>query len=118
MRTGLAIVAKRLDTGSVWVFHSEIGDLSGDQLGPAPLFRYFRGDVILERDWLKQKLGLTISGKELKALLQIDRPEYAKMLLELGRAAAAKQVQPEHLALPLEPSLSNPECTVAESAGT
>lgn len=80
-----------------WRIDGEVGDLSGDRLGPAPLLTYARYDLMLEHAWLEQELGVRISNEDLASYCAIDVPEIANDLLELGRTAAKKQVQSEHL---------------------
>ncbi len=80
-----------------WKIDGEMGDLSGDRLGPAPLLTYARYDLVLKQEWVKKELDLTITREILASFCAIDVPEIAHDLLELGRTAAKKQVQPEHL---------------------
>lgn len=81
---------------TLWPIDSEIGDLSHDRFGGGAFLHYLRYDLLLERRWLDRTLGLTATDRELAALAQMDRPEQVERLLELGRAAAAVQVQDTH----------------------
>ena len=81
---------------TLWPIDSEIGDLSHDRFGGGAFLHYLRYDLLLERRWLDRTLGLTVTEKELHALAQMDRPKQVERLLELGRAAAAVQVQDMH----------------------
>ena len=75
-----------------WEIDGEIGDLKDDQLGPAPLLHYERYEVKFDRDWLQQKLGVSIGEKELGRYHLMDRPEMVDSLLALGRLAAKVQM--------------------------
>lgn len=80
-----------------WTIDGEMGDLSNDQLGDKPLLRYLRYDLVLAAEWLRQELDISVTSAELKLLCAMDRPAAAMRLLELGRAAARKQILDEHL---------------------
>ena len=76
---------------------AEIGDLADDRIGPEPLLRYQRYDMVFSPEWLQSELSLEFSQKELHAFERMDRPEMVPTLLELGRAAAKKHVVAEHV---------------------
>ena len=76
--------------------NSEIGDLSGDQLGAHSLFRYLRYNIEVSADWIGEKLRRPLTPRELKELKQMDQPESIPLLLELSRLAARQQISPEH----------------------
>jgi hypothetical protein len=80
-----------------WTIDGEVGDLSQDQLGDKPLLHYLRYDLVLTADWLRQELGIFVTPAELKLLCAMDRPAATMRLLELGRAAAARQILGSHL---------------------
>jgi hypothetical protein len=86
-------------THSPWVLNSEIGDLGGFTLSPEPLFSFERYDVKLDRDWLKNELGLAIGLDEITAISAMDNCDALPLAWEIGTAAAAKFVKPEHLGL-------------------
>jgi hypothetical protein len=75
----------------------EIGDLSKDQLGPAPHLRYQRYDIELSRAWFERELDLRLDEHDIAALDRVDRPGLAPELLALARLAATRQIRPEHL---------------------
>lgn len=75
----------------------EVGDLAGDQLGPAPQLHYLRYDLEFTPTWMKRVLGLDKSEAELARLDQIDRPELAPELLDLARTAAERLIDGAHL---------------------
>ena len=76
---------------------SEIGDLADDRIGPEPLLRYQRYDMVFSPQWMLSELSLEFSPKELHAFERMDHPEMVPKLLELGRAAARRQVVAEHV---------------------
>lgn len=83
---------------------AELGTLSHHPLVATPRFSYARYDVKLFRDPqprdrlddepLLTQLNLTASS--LKPMQEMDNPEPCAQLLQLGRAAAALKVKPEH----------------------
>jgi predicted acylesterase/phospholipase RssA len=85
-----------------WKINSEIGDLSEDYLGQRqglakPLLRFRRYDAPLEADWLKEHVERDFSPVELESLRDFTNPRNLDKLYEIGRAAASKQIQAEHL---------------------
>ena len=78
------------------VINSEIGDLSGDQLGAHSLFRYLRYNIEISAGWIETKLARTLTPGEIKGLEQMDRPQAIPLLLELSRLAAGQQVSADH----------------------
>jgi hypothetical protein len=65
-------------------------------LGGQPMLRYLRYNVLLESDWCAEHLGEQFSGKALKALEAMDRPDNIPELDRLGRLAGSKLVSPDH----------------------
>ena len=89
---------------TAWHLDDEIGDLRGDQLAGVPLLHYLRYELPLTNEWLATELGVHVTPKELELLKQIDRPDLAHRLLELGRKAADKQVMASYFT----PTFDNP----------
>jgi hypothetical protein len=79
-----------------WTVDREVGDMKGDSAAGPKLATYARYNVILEQGWLKDELGISRSPEQLEQLAQMDRPENMGELIEVGRAAALKQVKAEH----------------------
>jgi len=84
--------------GAPWPINSEIGDLAGCEPPFGSLFRYFRYDVKLEADWLRDRLGVTLAPKELAQLRRFDDPGGMERLDEIGQRAAERQVRLADLA--------------------
>jgi uncharacterized protein len=80
-----------------WHIDSEIGDLSGDQLGLAPAFHYLRYDMVYSSHWFDGEIGVRLEQRELDGLTRFDEPAISPRLLELARFAARKQILDEHL---------------------
>jgi hypothetical protein len=74
----------------------EIGDLGGDLLGGRELLSYLRYNVMLDRRWLNDELGLDVSEAGVESLQAMDRAENVGQLASLGATAAEKQVDPAH----------------------
>jgi hypothetical protein len=92
------------DSPAPWRIDSEIGDLSGDQLGPAPLLHYQRYQMMLDERWLAE-IGATVLPAEMHQLELMDEPRSVPRLLELARQAAAAQVKAEHLPALFDPPI-------------
>lgn len=79
--------------------NGEIGDLSQDQIGAMPLFRYTRFNIDLERQWLIAHLGRDFDDKTLRGVARMDEPRAIDDLLSLGRQAAQTMVKLDALLL-------------------
>ena len=82
---------------TLWAIDSEIGDLRDDNAVPGGLFHYLRYDLVVSADWFRDRLDLDLSAAEIERLLRMDEPTNTVRLLEIGRLAAARQVEPGHL---------------------
>ncbi len=71
-------------TPTSWVIDREIGDLSDDIVANQPLLSYLKYDVILDADWLKKNLGLSMKRGTASGLAKIDEPRNLRMLAEIG----------------------------------
>ena len=86
-------------THTPWPLNAEIGDLGGFTLSPEPLFTFERYDAQLDRGWLKRELGLALGLDEIGAVSRLDNCDALPLAYEIGTAAAARFVKPEHLGL-------------------
>jgi uncharacterized protein len=84
--------------GSPWPINMEIGDLSAVEPAFGALFRFFRYDIRLESDWLRQELDTDIGPLEMTRIRRFDDPGTMARLDELGRKAALRQVREADLA--------------------
>jgi len=84
---------------SPWVINSEIGDLGGFLLPGEPLFTFQRYDARLDRDWLRDELGMTLSEAAVAGLARLDNSAAVPLAYEIGQAAAEKYVRPSHFGL-------------------
>ena len=84
--------------GSPWPINSEIGDLNDFTPPFGPLFRFHRYDIRLEREWLRQSLGVSVSDSEIVGLRHFDNPDALARLDEIAHAAAAKYMTADKLA--------------------
>jgi hypothetical protein len=80
-----------------WLVDHAVGDMKLDSQAGPQLATYVRYNVLLERDWLKSQLGLDYASDKIERICKMDDPLNLSDLAELGRLAAANQVQPEHL---------------------
>ena len=79
-----------------WTINSEVRTLCGDVPPGGKWFRFGRYDLRLEKAWLKQNLGLTLSDKQITRLQGMDDPATIPQLYEIAREAAKKQVKRDH----------------------
>ncbi len=84
-------------TDTPWTINSEIGDLGGVLLTPEPLFTFQRYDARLDRAWLRDELGISLSEATAGELARMDNSAIMPLAYEIGQAAAEKYVRPEHL---------------------
>jgi hypothetical protein len=83
------------ECASPWTINSEIKKLVGDGPPQGKLFRFLRYDIRLEEEWLRKKLRVEISAKEIDRLRAMDDPAVVEPLYGLARAAAEYQVREE-----------------------
>jgi hypothetical protein len=102
---------KQVETMMQWMSKSvtarrmngQIEDLRNDLLAQHPLFTYLRYNVLLEEEWVRREAGLEMDQEELDALAPMDRPGNMPLLAEIARAAAARQIHPEHIPAVFDP---------------
>ena len=82
-----------------WTINSEIGNLQGILLPSQPLFTFQRYDVRLEREWLRQELGIDLSERQVGAVNMMDNVASIPILYEIGQAAAERFIKRDHLML-------------------
>ena len=79
-----------------WILNSEIGTLTGEFPGTAPLFRFQRYDVMLDAAWLQAELDVAASATDLARLQQLDDPGILPLAYDIGCKAARRQVAASH----------------------
>jgi predicted acylesterase/phospholipase RssA len=84
-------------TSAPWTINSEIGDLGGFTLPPAPLFGFMRYNVVLEPKWLNDELGLVVPQDEVVALRRLDNVTGIPRCYEIAKAAAERFVHTNDL---------------------
>jgi hypothetical protein len=95
------------ECASPWTINSEIKKLVGDGPTRGKLFRFFRYDIRLELDWIKQKLGVQLSTRDLDRFRAMDDPGVVEPLHALAHAAAEYQVKPEDWTNVFPPSIEH-----------
>jgi len=90
------------DSPTALATNSEIGTLADDVPPGGPMFRFLRYNVSLEADWIRERLDLSLSGKELSRVRQLDDADAIPLAYEIGRRAAEQQVKIEHF-MPTSP---------------
>jgi hypothetical protein len=80
-----------------WLVDRAVGDMKLDSQAGPQLATYVRYNVLFERDWLKNELGVELTADKLEQICKMDDPSNLSDLAELGRLAAANQVKSEHL---------------------
>ena len=83
-----------------WPINSELGNL-GEVPAPrgGPLFNFLRYDVLLEKDWLLQELGVALDKAAVAKYRRLDAAENIPAVHALGVQAAERQIRAEHLRL-------------------
>jgi predicted acylesterase/phospholipase RssA len=99
-----------------WPINSEIGTLSGDGPPGGKMFRFMRYDVRIERDWLKEHLGLDRTEAQVEKLRKMDNPRMIPELYYIGELAARKQVKKEHWIEPAPAAAAQAPATVAQAS--
>ncbi len=84
-------------TDTPWYINSEIGDLHDVLLPKEPLFTFQRYDINLDRAWLQNELGASLTAEKVERLKQLDDVENVPLLYELGQAAAERFMKAEHI---------------------
>ena len=79
-----------------WHINSEVGTLHDVRPGIEPLWRFVRYDAPLEGPWLAKALGLELSPLQTAAMSHMDDDRQIPALFDLGVAAGAHLVKPEH----------------------
>jgi hypothetical protein len=79
-----------------WVLDSEVGNLSGDQLGGQELLTYVRYNLRFDPAWLRTHVGIDINV-DMRRLDAMDNVKNLRTLIQIGERAAEKQIKPEHL---------------------
>ena len=64
--------------------------------GAVPRLSYLRYNVMFERDWFREHLGLDWAEKDVVALAAMDEPANMPKLDEVGKTAGARLVKDEH----------------------
>lgn len=100
-RTNRATLQWLTDCLTPWLVDRAVGDMKLDSQAGPQLATYVRYNVMLEPDWLREELGDRISLDKITAekvdqLCKMDEPSNLDDLAEVGVAAAAKQVKPDH----------------------
>jgi hypothetical protein len=78
-----------------WWINSEILDMPGDRAPHGPLFRFFRYDVRLEKDWFKEQADLDVDDDLVNHIRELDEVRLMPESYKIARAIAQQQVRPE-----------------------
>lgn len=95
-RLGQTVLQWLSDSPTAVAIDSEIGDLRNDMLGGRKLLSYLRYNTRFDAAWIKENLDFEVDENVVKGLAAMDNPKNVQELVELGDAAAAKQVKPQH----------------------
>lgn len=71
------------------VIDRELGDLSADSLGGAPLFTYQRYNALLTKDGLNKVLP-GVTDEQIESLGKMDKPGNMETLMKVGSDAAQR----------------------------
>ena len=70
----------------------ELADLRHDQIGQSPLLTYLRYNIELERDSLKNEVGLDLTAAEVEPLSEMDDPANMPLLKKIGDLVGEKKI--------------------------
>lgn len=73
-----------------WTVNSEIGDLSGTCIVSEPLFAFRRYNLLLDHEWLSQRLEGVPEQAMLSSFARIDNTSAMRPLYDLARRVAAQ----------------------------
>jgi patatin-like phospholipase/acyl hydrolase len=79
-----------------WTIDREVGDLREDNLGAREWLTYLRYNAVLESEWIRQQLDLSMTEAQASGLRTMDNPSNVDELVRVGRRAAERQVLAEH----------------------
>jgi hypothetical protein len=79
-----------------WSIDRAVADMVADSQGGPQLATYARYNVLLETDWLKDKLAIDRTPEACAKVAAMDDPKNMDELAEIGGLAAKTQVKPEH----------------------
>jgi hypothetical protein len=80
-----------------WFIDRAVKEMVLDSEKGPKLATYVRYNVLLDKKWLSERLGIDRTPGQLAKIAKMDNAGNMDDLAELGRLAAAKQVKPEHL---------------------
>jgi hypothetical protein len=80
-----------------WIVDRAVGDMKLDSQSGPQLATYVRYNAVLEQAWLKTELDLDLAPDKIDQIRKMDDPSNLSDLADLGRLAAARQVEPGHL---------------------
>ncbi|MEO1391357.1 MAG: patatin-like phospholipase family protein [Cyanobacteria bacterium J06634_5] len=72
----------------------EVGTAANSNL--QPWLTYLRYDAALEREWIKEKLGITAVEEQVQELLAMDNPDKIETFARLGKRTAERLVEADH----------------------
>lgn len=78
-----------------WWINSEILDMPNDRPPHGALFRYFRYDVRLEKEWFKEQADLDVEEDLVNHIRELDEVGLMSESYRIARAIAQQQVRPE-----------------------
>ncbi len=79
-----------------WFIDRAVEDMVIDSKNGPKLATYVRYNVLLEKKWLSETLKVNRTPEQLAQIAKMDNSRNMDELGELGRTAAAAQVQPSH----------------------
>ena len=79
-----------------WEINRDVGDLRDDMPAGDPFWTFVRYDAPLEVEWMQEHLHRTYAAKDLQKLARLDDYRLVPELFEIGQAAGAALIKPEH----------------------
>ena len=92
----LTLMSLLSESPTPWPINAELGDL-GSMVAPrGALFRFLRYDIKLEGEWLRDRVGASVSADQVRQMRRLDDARSMPLLSALAAEAARRQVKPEH----------------------
>jgi hypothetical protein len=79
-----------------WTIDRALGDMRSDSANGPQLATYARYNALLEQQWLSTEVKVEYAPDRLAKIAEMDDPSNMDELAEIGRRAAALQVNREH----------------------
>ena len=89
----LTLMSLLSESPTPWPINAELGDLGSLVAPRGALFRFLRYDIKLEGEWLRERVGATVTAEQVRQMRRLDDARSMPLLSELAAEAARRQVK-------------------------